>query len=131
MKSALVRLLQKPSLIVLVLLSITLFNYRIGTIHDLEIAWDIFGYYLPLPATFVYDDPMLHETEWVKELNEERHFACTLYMIARTKEGAPMYFFLFGMALFYLTFFLLAHVLAHLFGWQLMASAWCTNTPSL
>lgn len=90
--------------------------YRLTHVDPQETSWDVFGYYLPLPATFVHGDPMLHETEWVEQVRRDRELPGTLYTIARTDEGAPMYFFLFGMALFYLPFFLLAHLIAYLSG---------------
>ena len=87
-----------------------------ANISEKELSWDVLGYYLPLPASFIYDDPMLDNRAWVEQLNEEKELAGTLYMISSNDEGQPMYFFLFGMSVFYLPFFLIAQVLAMTFG---------------
>jgi hypothetical protein len=108
--------LSKISLIVLLLISSIIATYRINIIHNKEISWDILGYYLYLPATFIHHDPMLKDISWLKELNEKEKLAGTLYMVSSNDKGEPMYFFLMGMAMFYLPFFLLGHGFAQCFG---------------
>ncbi len=89
------------------------------TTNNREIAWDILGYYMPLPATFIHHDPMLKDIEWLKKVNEEKNLTGTLYMISSNDQGEPMYFFFFGMALFYLPFFLIGHLFALLGGFPM------------
>jgi hypothetical protein len=103
----------------LALLVIALFAFRSTHLDKKEISWDVFGYYLPLPAVFIYDDPMLDRTDWVKKVNEREKLTSTLYQISTNPEGKPMYFFLFGMAFFFLPFFLLAHGIAFLFDYPM------------
>jgi hypothetical protein len=88
--------------------------FRSTHIDKKEISWDVFGYYLPLAATFIYDDPMLNDRAWVEKLNEEKQLSGTVYQISSNDEGQPMYFFLFGMSAFYSVFFFVGH---HLAGW--------------
>jgi len=91
--------------------------YRIGTIKpEKEITWDILGYYIPLPATFIHHDPLLNSIDWLKKLNEEKHLAGTLYMVSSNDRGEPMYFFFLGMSFFYFPFFIIGHFLAFSMG---------------
>jgi hypothetical protein len=108
------KLLTKTSGVTLLIIAFVLSIYRISTINEKEIAWDILGYYLPLPATFVHDDPALNNVDWLKKVNEERDLTGTLYMVSSNDEGEPMYFFLLGMSILYLPFFLIGHGAAYL-----------------
>jgi hypothetical protein len=100
------------------LLGLSIVTFRSTHIAKDEISWDVLGYYLPLPATFIYSDPMLDRTDWIEQINQERKLSSSLYQVSSTPEGKPMYFFLFGTALFYLPFFLIGHGLAFLFGFH-------------
>jgi hypothetical protein len=89
------------------------------TTNDREIAWDILGYYMPLPASFIHHDPLLKDIDWLKKVNEEKDLTGTLYMISSNDKGEPMYFFFFGMAIFYLPFFFIGHLFAMLGGFPM------------
>jgi len=99
----------------LLLLSIFILSYRGANINEKEISWDVLGYYLYLPATFIHDDPLLNDISWIEAVNEEKKLSDTLYMISSNDQGEPMYFFLMGTALLYLPFFFIGHIIA-LFG---------------
>lgn len=102
----------KTSFWVFILLSIFILSYRGANINEKEISWDVLGYYLYLPATFIQDDPLLNDITWIKNVNDEKKLADTLYMISSNDEGEPMYFFLMGTAILYLPFFFLGHIIA-------------------
>jgi hypothetical protein len=104
------------TLITLVLICGYISIYRITHVSDKEISWDVLGYYLYLPATFIYHQPMLNDISWLEKINAEKDLTGTLYMVSTNDEGRPMYFFLMGMALFYLPFFLAGHAFAGLTG---------------
>jgi len=106
----------KSSLIALILLGILLSVYRISNVSDKETSWDVLGYYLYLPATFVHHDPLLNDISWLKAVNEEKQLTGTLYQLSANNKGEPMYFFLYGMSLFLLPFFLLGHLFAGISG---------------
>lgn len=89
---------------------------RLTHVNHNETSWDVLGYYLPLPATFIYDDPMMDDRSWIEEINNEKQLSGTLYQVTNNEEGQPMYFFLFGMAIFYLPFFLIGHGYAAMTG---------------
>ena len=109
----------KLSLITLVVIVLALSIYRLNRVNEKEIAWDVLGYYMYLPATFIYDDPMLDDITWLKNINDEKHLTGTLYMVSTNDEGQPMYFFLMGMAMFYLPFFFLGHFSAYVLGYPM------------
>jgi hypothetical protein len=93
--------------------------YRFDSVNKTETSWDVFGYYLYLPATFIYDDPMLNDRTWVEKVNEKHHLTATIYQITETPDHQPMYFFLMGMSFLYLPFFLLGHGIAGIFGYPM------------
>ena len=106
------KLFKQSSLVVLVAIVTILSVYRISNVKEKEISWDVLGYYLPLPSTFIYDEPLLNNYDWLKKINDEKNLTGTLYMVSSNDEGKPMYFFLLGMSLLYLPFFLLGHFFA-------------------
>ncbi len=104
------------SKIILIVTCSILSIYRINVTHKKEIGWDVLGYYLYLPATFIHHDPMLNDITWLKQINEEQQLTGTLYMVSQNEKGEHMYFFLMGMALFYLPFFMAGSAFASLSG---------------
>jgi hypothetical protein len=60
------------SLWLVVLLFVALVTFRSSNIQEKEISWDVFGYYLPIIATFQFDDPLMKDRSWVEELNAEK-----------------------------------------------------------
>ena len=104
------------SVITLILTSSIFSVYKLNNVERYQISWDVLGYYLYLPATFIHHDPMLKDISWLKEANKDKHLAGNLYMVSQNKEGDPMYFFLMGMAIFYLPFFFLANIYCSMCG---------------
>lgn len=96
-------------------LSLAIVLFRSMHIDDKEISWDVFGYYLPLQATFIKNDPMLDDRSWVDETIRTHEVSGTAYFVSSNEEGEPMYFFLFGMSYLYSLFFFLGHLIA---GWM-------------
>jgi hypothetical protein len=111
--------LKSLSLITLILICSFISLYRITKVTDKELSWDILGYYLYLPSTFIYHQPMLNDYTWLKKINAEKDLAGTLYMVSTNDQGEPMYFFLMGMAILYLPFFLIGHALAGMLGFPM------------
>jgi len=70
------------------------------------ITWDVFGYYLYLPASIIYGD--LDTFLSVEYLREHYEFSHSIYQI--NEERMPIY--TIGMAILYAPFFLLAHLFA-------------------
>lgn len=107
----------KSSIWMLIGLSIWLVAFRTTHIEKNEISWDVFGYYLPLQATFIEGDMWLDDRSWVEELNTKHQVSGTLYQISTTPENEPMYFFFFGMSIMYSVFFFAGHFLAGILGY--------------
>ncbi len=105
------------SFFLFLILSTWLVAFRASNIEKNEISWDVFGYYLPLQATFIEGDPMLNDRAWVDELNNKHDFSGTVYQVSSNHDGEPMYFFLFGMSYLYAFFFAIGHVLASWLGY--------------
>jgi hypothetical protein len=108
------RLSTYAALIVALLLCV----FRLSHVDERELSWDVLGYYLPLPATIVHDDPLLKDISWLKETNDRYQLTGTLYQISQNEKGETMYFFLFGMSYVYLPSFLIGHAVAHTSGYE-------------
>lgn len=104
------------SLLALIVSILFIVLFRSTHIRDREISWDVFGYYLPLQATVIENDPMLHNPEWVHNTVKEHDLAGTTYFISSNDQGHTMYFFMFGMAIMYALFFFAGHIGAGMFG---------------
>lgn len=104
------------SLIALLFSCLFILLFRVNNISEKETSWDVLGYYLPLPATFIYEDPLMEDRTWIEEINEERQLTGTLYQISTNDKNEPIYFFLLGMAILYLPFFLIGHGWAYFSG---------------
>lgn len=87
---------------------------RILQLTPNELSWDVFGYYIYLPATFIHHDPLLRDTAWLHELIRMRpEISGTLYQLSTAPDNStPIYFFLMGTAICYLPFFLIGHAAA-------------------
>ncbi len=104
---------------IMLVLCLIILIFRLGNVSEKETSWDVLGYYLPLPATFIYEDPLMENRQWIEEINDEKQLTDTLYQISVTPDGKPMYFFLLGMAMLFLPFFLLGHGSAYLLGYPI------------
>lgn len=100
------------------IVALLLCTFRLSHVEEKELSWDVLGYYLPLPATFINQDPLLKDISWLKETNERYQLTGTLYQISQNEKGETMYFFLFGMSYVYLPSFLVGHAVAHGFGYE-------------
>src|SRR5690606_37280761 len=103
----------------LLFIILVLFVWRFTHITTQEFSWDVLGYYMYLPATFVYQDPLLTDIEWLSKEVFERGLSGTLYMVTTAPDGSNMYFFLMGMAFLYLPFFLIGHFFAYVLGYPM------------
>lgn len=84
-----------------------------------RLSWDVFGYYLYLPATFIYGDPLITDMSWLTSLFETYSPSSTLYQIWTVEPGTHLIKYSMGMALLYLPGFLLGHLGAALTGYPM------------
>jgi hypothetical protein len=83
------------------------------------IAWDVFGYYLYLPQTFIHQDPGLIDLGPVNEAIAQYQSTPGFYQAAPGQNGAWVIMYSMGMALIYLPFFFIGHFLAFVFGYPM------------
>jgi len=76
------------------------------------LSWDAFGNYLYLPATFIYNDPGLHDIDWVNITIEKYNNTATLYQLTPMPDGGNVIRFSPGMAILMSPFFILGHAFA-------------------
>ena len=81
------------------------------------LSWDVFGYYLYLPAQFIHHDLTLLNQDWLTELINKYEPTGTLYQAIKLENGNWVMKYTMGLAILYAPFFFLAHLLANLFGY--------------
>ncbi|MBP7801546.1 MAG: hypothetical protein KA109_08005 [Saprospiraceae bacterium] len=82
---------------------------------EATISWDVSGYYLYLPAFFIYHD--LKNLDFKPGLDEQYYPSSSPYQSYTHTSGHQVMKYTCGLAILYSPFFLLAHILALLFGW--------------
>ena len=76
------------------------------------LSWDVLGYYLYLPATFIYHDIGLQNQEWLDQINSIYHNTETWYQLVPTTEGKQAIKYPIGWSLLNLPFFFIGHLWA-------------------
>jgi hypothetical protein len=79
--------------------------------------WDVFGYYLYLPAAFIHHDIGLQDHAWLDSVMKQYEPSATLYQLVDGPDGNRVIKYSAGMAVLYAPFFLIAHGTAHLLGY--------------
>lgn len=105
------------SVLVVVLLSVGLLTFRSISLPTKALTWDVFGYYLYLPATFIYDDPGLTDAVWLDNIMDEYQPSATLYQLVNGTDGKRVIKYTSGLALLWAPFFFIAHWLAQWLGY--------------
>ena len=105
----------KHLLFILCLLLIV-FRFLVDPINML--TWDVFGYYLYLPAYFTYSDLGLVNQEWLTNLIDTYKVTATLYQADNLETGKWVIKYTMGLSILYAPFFLIAQILAETFGYS-------------
>lgn len=87
--------------------ALTLDNQKNNTL-----GWDIFGYYLYLPAQFIYNDIGLEDKAWLDAVNETYAPSSTYYQFHEQPNGKSVIQYTSGQAWLYLPFFAVGHAIA-------------------
>jgi len=104
--------------LLLVVLTVLLFGLRFARPFDAVISWDVKGYYLYLPALFIYDDPLIRDAGWVSGVQEKYQTAATLYMLNPAEKGGQVIKYTMGLSWLYAPMFFAGHAVALLSpGW--------------
>ena len=96
-------------------LCIVLFSIMFWLFFNLSvdvIKWDVFGYYMYLPAFFIHNDLGLRNLDWLNEIVGIYNNTGTLYQFAPSPLGYNVNQYSMGMAFLYFPFFLLGHAYA-------------------
>lgn len=81
------------------------------------ISYDIYGYYLYLPQTFIFHDLSMHNPSQVLSLMEQYGSSSTFYQATILPDGTYVMKYSMGLAILYSPFFFIAHALAPVFGY--------------
>lgn len=103
------------SLLIVLVFSLTIILVNALNPSRKVLTYDTFGYYLYLPGTFIYDQLEYTDQSRLEELNEKYKFTTTFYQFVRAPNMKYLNKYSMGLAILYLPFFLLAHLIA-LFG---------------
>lgn len=76
------------------------------------LSWDVLGYYLYLPAVFIYNDLGLKDLAIYQNLIEQYQASSTLYQVITLPDGTNLFRYSMGMAVLYFPFFLIGHLFA-------------------
>lgn len=98
-------------------LCVLLFALRCISLPRQLLTWDVFGYYLYLPATVIHHDPALKAPPWLDQVMRTYEPSSTLYQVVDAPDGGRVIKYSAGMAIAYAPFFAIAHVAAPLLGY--------------
>ncbi len=76
------------------------------------LAWDVFGYYLYLPMTFIYKDITLEDIDIIHQIVEKYESTGTLYQIVTAPDGGKVMKYSMGLAILLAPFFFIGHLVA-------------------
>ena len=111
-------ILKNPlSLSVAVFSSILIIAFRFHDTINNVLSWDVFGYYIYLPAKFIYHDLGLNDLSWVNHIMDKYHNTSTFYQACLGPANHLVYRYHMGLAYFYSPFFFIANWLAPRLGY--------------
>lgn len=82
---------------------------------EATLSWDVFGYYLYLPAIFIYDDP--HELKFKEEIMAKYQPAGDFHHAYQNEDGSWVMKYAIGQSLVFAPGFFIAHALAEPLGY--------------
>lgn len=116
LKSSKLNLSTSAWLSLALIITIVFFRFVYPPVYTL--SWDVFGYYLYLPATFIYHDLRLADLDWVHKLITEYQTTATFYQATATPEGNWVMKYSLGMALLNAPGFFIAHIFSLVGGYK-------------
>jgi hypothetical protein len=113
----------KYSFIACCVIAVVFLYYRVsyselGSKEQLKITtWDALGYYMYLPAMFIYQDSK--ELKWFPEIDKEYSVSGGwFYQASQLKSGTYVFKYLGGVAILEIPFFLAGHLAAGILGYK-------------
>ncbi len=104
--------LHKYSLLVFLLFAFVILFINIKNPPKNILTYDVFGYYLYLPGTFIFDQLEFTDVSKLEEINETYRSTGSFYQITQAPNGKSLIRYPVGLALLYFPFFLAGHVLS-------------------
>lgn len=101
--------------LILILVIVSVYENSQRKKTDQIIRSDAKGYYAYLPALFIYDDPSCDS--FINTYEKKYYDSKSFVDFRKEAYGHSVLKYYSGVALLLLPFFLLAHILAHIFGW--------------
>jgi len=111
------RIRARLSLFACIILAISIIVVRFAETPKKVLTWDVFGYYLYLPANFIYHDPGLTNTRWMDDIVNKYEPSPTLYQFVDISNGKKLIKYSSGLAVIYSPFFFIAHWLSPILGY--------------
>ncbi|MFT4524733.1 MAG: hypothetical protein ACI9FU_001350 [Granulosicoccus sp.] len=108
---------RKWSLYALLLIFVVFISLLLAFPPDRALTWDVFGYYLYLPAHFIYGDLFLQDQSWLDSIIAQYEPSSTLYQLYKMESGKWVIKYSMGMAIFFTPFFFIAHWIAPILGY--------------
>jgi len=100
----------------LLIVGIVFFRFVYPPVNIL--SWDVFGYYLYLPAAFIYHDLRLTDISWVNQLVDQYQMTSTLYQATSLPAGNWVMKYSMGMAVLNAPGFFIAHAISLVAGYK-------------
>jgi hypothetical protein len=80
------------------------------------LSWDVFGYYLYLPAVLLHGDPGMQDHAWVRAAMDTYQSSATFYQAGQLPDGKWILKYPMGLAVLWSPFFVLGHIVAGIIG---------------
>ncbi len=109
--------LHKISYYTALALTIIIIGFRLAAPAKNTLSWDVMGYYMYLPATFIYDDIKIKDKQWVDDVIEKYKPTSTFYQAVKQDDGSWVLRYTSGLALVSSPFFFAGHSAAKIMGY--------------
>ena len=110
------KLRNPASLFVVVGLWLSLAVGGLGQLRGGLFSYDAFGYHLYLVATFIHDDPLLKDLQWVEAVGREWAGDAGLYQVSHYPDNSRVIRYPMGQAVLWSPWFMVGHAIAKLAG---------------
>ncbi len=100
------------SFLVLLFLFVLMIGARLWKPNSHPISWDVGGYYLYLPAQFIYHDLALNDYNKFDSLRTKYEVSSTFYQVHQTPQGKRVIKYTMGNSILYAPFFCMGHIMA-------------------
>ncbi len=116
---------KNPKSFVSLIFSVCLLGYIVcSKPFQYATSWDVFGYYLYLPALFYHNDVSLADTQWADDLRIKYDLSGTLYQVHSVPNGNSVIQYSSGLAVIFSPAFFAGHLLSGTLGEEQDGFSW-------